>query len=119
MAIRYLELAASKLTKACGAIVVLFDADDDCAATLGLQTLATYGDLRPIHGAGSRIHRCLVSIHPFANGNGRHARVATDRRGCGCHRVLGSACSTTSHDNGKWGAVSEMISSAKDHLCQD
>ena len=28
--------------------------------------------------AGCRFHHRLVSIHPFANGNGRHARVATD-----------------------------------------
>jgi Fic-DOC domain mobile mystery protein B len=28
--------------------------------------------------AGARFHHRLVSIHPFANGNGRHARVATD-----------------------------------------
>lgn len=27
---------------------------------------------------GARFHHRLVSIHPFANGNGRHARLATD-----------------------------------------
>lgn len=28
--------------------------------------------------AGCRFHHRLVSIHPFANGNGRHARAVTD-----------------------------------------
>jgi Fic-DOC domain mobile mystery protein B len=28
--------------------------------------------------AGCRFHRDLVAIHPFANGNGRHSRAATD-----------------------------------------
>jgi Fic-DOC domain mobile mystery protein B len=28
--------------------------------------------------AGCRFHRDLVAIHPFSNGNGRHARAATD-----------------------------------------
>lgn len=28
--------------------------------------------------AGCRFHHGLVSIHPFVNGNGRHARLATD-----------------------------------------
>ncbi|MBU6244331.1 MAG: mobile mystery protein B [Actinomycetales bacterium] len=28
--------------------------------------------------AGARFHRHLVAIHPFVNGNGRHARAATD-----------------------------------------
>jgi len=27
---------------------------------------------------GARVHHRLVSIHPFANGNGRHARLLTD-----------------------------------------
>jgi len=27
---------------------------------------------------GARFHHRLVSIHPFPNGNGRHARLATD-----------------------------------------
>lgn len=26
----------------------------------------------------ARFHHCLVLIHPFSNGNGRHARLATD-----------------------------------------
>lgn len=26
----------------------------------------------------ARFHHCLVTIHPFPNGNGRHARAATD-----------------------------------------
>jgi Fic-DOC domain mobile mystery protein B len=29
-------------------------------------------------GAGCRFHHALVVIHPFANGNGRHARAVTD-----------------------------------------
>ena len=28
--------------------------------------------------AGARFHHRLVQIHPFANGNGRHARIAAD-----------------------------------------
>lgn len=32
----------------------------------------------PPDEAGARFHHELVSIHPFANGNGRHARAATD-----------------------------------------
>ncbi|MUZ74904.1 mobile mystery protein B [Agrobacterium vitis] len=28
--------------------------------------------------AGARFHHRLVQIHPFPNGNGRHARIATD-----------------------------------------
>jgi Fic-DOC domain mobile mystery protein B len=32
----------------------------------------------PADEAGCRFHRDLVWIHPFANGNGRHARAATD-----------------------------------------
>ncbi len=28
--------------------------------------------------AGCKFHRDLVAIHPFSNGNGRHARTATD-----------------------------------------
>ena len=28
--------------------------------------------------AGCRFHHELVAIHPFANGNGRHARAVTD-----------------------------------------
>ena len=30
------------------------------------------------HELGIRFHHRLVSIHPFPNGNGRHARLATD-----------------------------------------
>jgi len=29
-------------------------------------------------GIGARFHHRLVAIHPFPNGNGRHARMATD-----------------------------------------
>lgn len=32
----------------------------------------------PIDGIAYRFHHRLVSIHPFANGNGRHARLMTD-----------------------------------------
>ena len=32
----------------------------------------------PTDEIAARFHHRLVSIHPFANGNGRHARVATD-----------------------------------------
>jgi Fic-DOC domain mobile mystery protein B len=32
----------------------------------------------PIDELGARFHHRLVSVHPFPNGNGRHARLATD-----------------------------------------
>ncbi len=32
---------------------------------------------RPLE-AGARFHHRMVKIHPFANGNGRHARIAAD-----------------------------------------
>ena len=32
----------------------------------------------PALEAGARLHHRLVQIHPFPNGNGRHARIATD-----------------------------------------
>jgi Fic-DOC domain mobile mystery protein B len=32
----------------------------------------------PLDEAGCRLHHDLVWIHPFANGNGRHARAITD-----------------------------------------
>ena len=32
----------------------------------------------PIDEAGCKLHFDLVAIHPFANGNGRHARAATN-----------------------------------------
>ncbi len=34
----------------------------------------TYGPLE----AGARLHHRMVQIHPFPNGNGRHARIAAD-----------------------------------------
>lgn len=37
-----------------------------------------FRDTQGVDEAGARFHHRLVSIHPFANGNGRHARVATD-----------------------------------------
>jgi Fic-DOC domain mobile mystery protein B len=33
----------------------------------------------PLDAIAARFHHRLVSIHPFPNGNGRHARLATDR----------------------------------------
>jgi len=43
---RYLELAVRKLDGARGAVLVLFDADDDCAATLGPKMLTAYCNVR-------------------------------------------------------------------------
>lgn len=36
------------------------------------------GKVAPIDEIAARFHHRLVSIHPFANGNGRHARLLTD-----------------------------------------
>ncbi len=36
-----------------------------------------HGTYRPLEAA-ARFHHRLVQIHPFANGNGRHARIAAD-----------------------------------------
>lgn len=36
------------------------------------------GKAAPLDEIAARFHHCLVSIHPFANGNGRHARLITD-----------------------------------------
>ena len=36
------------------------------------------GKVAPLDEIGARFHHRLVSIHPFANGNGRHARLMTD-----------------------------------------
>lgn len=33
----------------------------------------------PLDETAARFHHRLVQIHPFANGNGRHARLVTDR----------------------------------------
>ncbi|MFA6020699.1 MAG: mobile mystery protein B [Rhodospirillales bacterium] len=38
---------------------------------------ALHGTYRPLEAA-ARFHHRLVQIHPFANGNGRHARIASD-----------------------------------------
>ncbi len=38
---------------------------------------AENGTLEPLE-AGVRFHHRMVQIHPFPNGNGRHARIATD-----------------------------------------
>lgn len=36
------------------------------------------GKSLPLDEIAARFHHRLVSIHPFANGNGRHARLMTD-----------------------------------------
>ncbi len=38
---------------------------------------AEHGVFSPLEAA-ARFHHRLVQIHPFPNGNGRHARIATD-----------------------------------------
>jgi Fic-DOC domain mobile mystery protein B len=38
---------------------------------------AEHGTYSPLE-AGARFHHRLVRIHPFPNGNGRHARIASD-----------------------------------------
>lgn len=43
---RYLELAIAKLADSGGAVLVLLDADDDCAATLGPELLAACKAIR-------------------------------------------------------------------------
>jgi Fic-DOC domain mobile mystery protein B len=45
---------------------------DDC---IYWQTHATY----PLDQIAARFHHRLVQIHPYPNGNGRHARLAADR----------------------------------------
>lgn len=35
------------------------------------------GTFAPLEAA-ARFHHCMVQIHPFPNGNGRHARIAAD-----------------------------------------
>ncbi len=42
---------------------------------------ALWIEQEPFELAGARFHHRLVAIHPFPNGNGRHARVATDYLG--------------------------------------
>lgn len=44
---------------------------DDVKAQLAAKQL-------PLDEIAARFHHRMVSIHPFANGNGRHARVITD-----------------------------------------
>lgn len=44
---RYLALAMAKLGTADGAVLVLLDADDDCAATLGPELLGVCAAIRP------------------------------------------------------------------------
>jgi Fic-DOC domain mobile mystery protein B len=53
---------------------------------IAVEVRQLLGDLRaqiasavePIDRIAARFHHRLVSIHPFANGNGRHARLMTD-----------------------------------------
>jgi fido (protein-threonine AMPylation protein) len=40
----------------------------------GWLRYATY----PVHEAAVRLHQRLLAIHPWANGNGRHARLLAD-----------------------------------------
>lgn len=47
------------------------DLCEDVKAQLAHQSL-------PLDEIAARFHHRLVSIHPFANGNGRHARLMTD-----------------------------------------
>lgn len=42
-----------------------------------VQYWVDHGTYQPVEAA-ARFHHKLVYIHPFANGNGRHARVMTD-----------------------------------------
>ena len=44
---------------------------DDCAYWIEHETYST-------DELATRFHHRLVAIHPYANGNGRHARLATD-----------------------------------------
>lgn len=41
------------------------------------RSWAENGTFDPLE-AGARFHHRMVQIHPFPNGNGRHARIATD-----------------------------------------
>lgn len=41
------------------------------------QYWAKHGTYKPLEAA-ARFHHRMVQIHPFPNGNGRHARIATD-----------------------------------------
>lgn len=43
-----------------------------------LEDCALWFDDGPTDEHGARLHHRLVSIHPFPNGNGRHARAFTD-----------------------------------------
>jgi Fic-DOC domain mobile mystery protein B len=57
-----------------GIAVSMRDLCDDVVAQIGDGTELAY----PANELAVRFHHRLVSIHPFANGNGRHARLATD-----------------------------------------
>jgi Fic-DOC domain mobile mystery protein B len=41
------------------------------------QYWADYGTYQPVEAA-ARLHHRLVFVHPFSNGNGRHARIMAD-----------------------------------------
>jgi Fic-DOC domain mobile mystery protein B len=50
----------------------------DLAGLLGDVHYWIEHQVHPIDEIALRFHHRLVSIHPFVNGNGRHARLATD-----------------------------------------
>jgi len=50
----------------------------DLAALLGDTQYWIEHQVHPVDEIAVRFHHRLVLIHPFANGNGRHARLATD-----------------------------------------
>lgn len=52
----------------------LRDLHEDTVAQIGDGTALAY----PLDELAVRFHHRLVLIHPFRNGNGRHARLATD-----------------------------------------
>jgi Fic-DOC domain mobile mystery protein B len=54
--------------------VALRDVCDDTVAQIGDGGHLPY----PVDELALRFHHRLVVIHPFRNGNGRHARLATD-----------------------------------------
>jgi len=52
----------------------------------------------PLDELAARFHHKLVSIHPFPNGNGRHARMMTD--------ILLLSCN---HERFTWGSSADLI----------
>lgn len=55
-----------------------FQIPEQLRAHLGNVRYRAEHDVFPPLEAAARFHHRLVQIHPFANGNGRHARIATD-----------------------------------------